>query len=145
MCPVLLQIIAPFCPAYGLVPAPHDYRRHHTAMGWSGEQSGGESTVVGSGPERERRWRGRGGRHGGKVRALGARRLSVGKVRALGARRPSGGRKTEDFNVGNIQAVKVAFIEGVLVLISGTEGEPETETKSEKDEARAVSRLISCC
>ena len=140
MCPILLQIIAPCCSACSLLPALHDYRRRHTANGWSGEQSGGENTVVGSEPERERRWRGRGGRHCGKVRVLGARRLSVGKVRALGARRPSGGRKTEDFNVGNIQAVKVAFIEGVVVLISGTEGEPETEKKSVKDEARAVSR-----
>ena len=127
MCPVLLQITAPCCSAYSLLPAPHDYRRRHTANGWSGEELGGENTVVGSGPERERRWRGHGGRHGGKVRALGARRLS-------------GGRKTEDFNVGNIQAVKVAFIEGVVVLVSGTEGEPETEKKREKDEARAVSR-----
>ena len=74
------------------------------------------------------------------MRALGARELSGGKVRALGARRLSGGRKTEDFNVENIQAVTVAFIDGAVVLISGTECEPETEKKSEKDEARAVSR-----
>ena len=61
-------------------------------------------------------------------------------MRALGARRLSGGRKIEDFNVGNIHAVKGAFIEGEVVLISGIEGELETEMKSEKDEVRAVSR-----
>ena len=54
--------------------------------------------------------------------------------------RLSGGRRTERFNVENIQTEEVAFVEGVGVLIKRTEGEPETEAKSEKDEARAVSR-----
>ena len=50
------------------------------------------------------------------------------------------GAELRNFDIESIQAVKVAFIEGVVVLISGTEGEPETEKKSVKDEVRAVSR-----
>ena len=50
------------------------------------------------------------------------------------------GAELRNFDMESIQAEMIAGIEKVVVLISGTEGEPETESKSEKDEARAVSR-----